>query len=126
MFLYLQLLVLVVLVYLDQYLGVSKEYITTVMWWDIPLHILGGLWLGFLFLYCAGLFRIKVHILHCILFACAIGAVWEVFEYVNHIGGSVFMSYRVDTVKDLADDMIGGALAGLCAQGIYWMQSWRK
>lgn len=113
--LYVQCLVLVVLVFLDVYLGIGQGFYWTIWWWDIPAHILGGLWAGLFGAWLGILYGRRLSVAQCMLFALAVGVGWEVFEYVAHIGGSPFMPYWIDTGKDLLDDGIGGFIAGLVA-----------
>ena len=114
--LFLQAIVLIVIAVLDIYFGLEQRYFWTISWWDIPLHILGGLWAGLFVVWTSLILNIRVSILRCVLLALAIGAGWELFEYVAQLGGSVFMSYPLDTVKDLFNDMVGGAIAGYIAK----------
>ena len=106
----LSLLILSVLTPLVVVLGIEKGYFLTIWWWDIPMHILGGAWVA-----CASAYftfgRVRMTLLLCILAAFSVGVLWELFEYIVHIGGSVFMSYAADTAKDVLDDCIGGAVA---------------
>ncbi len=96
---------------LDIYFGVGQSYFWTIWWWDILLHVLGGVWAGLFGAWVAGFFGIRATFIQCILFALVIGVGWEIFEYINGLGDSVFMSYTADTIKDLFDDTLGGAFA---------------
>lgn len=109
--LYLQLLIVAIIGFLDIYLGIGKEYFLTVWWWDIILHILGGLWVGLATAWALVSLDKHVHLLLCVAAALTIGIAWEVFEYAAHMGGSIFMSYPLDTTKDILDDSLGGILA---------------
>ena len=106
-----QAVVVAIIGVLDIYFGVGQSYFWTIWWWDILLHVLGGIWAGLLGAWVAGFFGIRITLMRCILFALAIGVGWEIFEYVNGLDGSIFMSYTADTVKDMSDDILGGALA---------------
>lgn len=114
----LQLIVLVLVAVLDIHFGIGEMYFWRIWWWDILMHMLGGLWVGLVFAYAATYTPYRVSVIHCIIAAFAVGAGWEVFEYVFHMGGSVFMSYPLDTAKDLFDDAVGGALAGLVVRRV--------
>ena len=114
--LFLQAIVLVVIAVLDIYFGLEQRYFWTISWWDIPLHILGGLWVGLFGAWALLILNIRVSVMQCIMAALLIGGAWELFEYAAGLGGSVFMSYRLDTAKDLFDDMVGGAIAGYIAK----------
>jgi hypothetical protein len=82
--------------------------------YDIFMHILGGIGIGL-----AVSAAVKLHgdkIVHkrwvIIIGVLLIGIIWEFFEAYYDITGSPLWStpYYVDTVKDLIDDMIGGAI----------------
>lgn len=113
--LYAQAATLIVLAPLHLYFGMQLRFFWKISWWDIPLHILGGMWAGFFCMWVARYFYRRLTLTHVILGAFLIGVGWEVFEYVLGIGGSPFMSYPVDTAKDLFDDIVGGFLAGVIA-----------
>ena len=118
MLLYLQLAVLSLICFLYVYLGMGYDYFVSLPWWDVLLHVLGGIWLGFFYYWVNALFKIRSSLVYCIFFVFAVGIGWEVFERALHIGGSVFMSYRVDTIKDLLDDCMGGLLGAVVARNV--------
>jgi magnesium-transporting ATPase (P-type) len=80
-------------------------------WFDIPMHILGGLMVGlFTFILCryqkwsessrnilAGVFLV--------------GISWEILEVALRVVTMGTESYALDTCKDLLDDIIGGILS---------------
>lgn len=113
----LQLIVLALVAYLDVHYGLGERFYWRFWWWDILLHMLGGVWVGLASGWLFFLFGMQPSIRSCALAALTIGIGWEVFEYVTHTGGSVFMSYPVDTAKDLLDDVLGGIGAGLLFKG---------
>ena len=97
-------------------------------WFDIPMHMLGGAWLGLLFFY---LFeeRHKVmppgssgflRVFASLGFVALIGIGWELFEYWNGAflaqqfpWGGGRGEYYFDSLLDLVDDLIGGLAAAL-------------
>ena len=88
------------------YLGVTG--------YDIFMHILGGMGIGLLL---AGLIRsLRPGMARprtaIILGVLLVGLGWELFEIYYDLIGYPFGTtpYYIDTVKDLIDDMIGGAL----------------
>lgn len=107
----LQFLVAVLIVVLDIHFGIDQMYFWSVWWWDVLMHVLGGVWAGLFGAWCMRTLGYRVSLSGCVLAAFSIGLAWEIFEYVFDIGGSVFMSYPVDTAKDIIDDSIGGILA---------------
>jgi hypothetical protein len=115
MLLYAQLLILLVLAILNTWFGIVKSAYTLIWWWDIPTHLLGGIWVGLFAAWFLQKRDKKFTVLKCAAAALAVGIVWEIFEYHFGIGGSAFMGYWEDTIKDVTMDVIGGAAAGLGA-----------
>lgn len=112
--LYLQLVVVAIIAFLDIYYGLDRMYFWTLWWYDIPMHILGGVWAGLFFAWAALFLDIQPSWRVFVLGAFVVGLGWEALEYFFHMGGNIYMSYPLDTAKDMLDDCIGGALA-------YWL-----
>ncbi len=97
----------------------SYFYWYSAMWWfDIPMHIMGGMFLGLL---AGALFFKKIRTLSnkealvvILLFVLIVGLGWEVFEYVVQtiIKGQQLASIP-DSVKDMVMDLLGGLLTSL-------------
>ena len=118
MLLYFQLIAVALLGVVNLYFGVAREFYVTIWWWDIPAHFIGGVWAGFLGAWFIIHWKRRLSIFECAMFALFVGILWEIFEYVNGVGGSAgpFMGYWLDTIKDLIMDTLGGALAGYIAR----------
>ena len=91
------------------------------LWWfDIPMHMLGGLWIALTSLvvyYHMGFHRhdrsVSFVVTAMLAATLIVGIFWEVFEFsVAHFvklnDNGVF-----DTLKDLLDDMIGAVIASV-------------
>src|SRR3954470_18605520 len=87
-----QLGVLGILVVWHIMLGLGLELYWKLWWWDIIAHMLGGLWVALGAAWVAASFGQRISILNCVLAALGVGIAWEVFEYVNGLQGSPFMS----------------------------------
>lgn len=90
------------------------------IWWlDIPVHILSGAWVALVMLvlyYHADNVGRKDHTtLFVVLFALSssliIGLMWEVYEFVVDRAMAGSNLQLGDTLKDLCDDLVGGAAA---------------
>jgi hypothetical protein len=100
--------------------GSSRSWYFTKWWFDVVLHFLGGFWLFTTFLHISN--RIKTDtlrkqsslnvFLYGMVFVITIGVLWEVFEYVLGVAMTKG-NYLFDTLSDLANDVLGGALAAL-------------
>jgi len=87
-------------------------------WLDIPMHFIGGVWLGLLGLWLwnhtaylsrfRAQFRIS-NILIVFVFGIAIGLVWEAFEYIvwKYSGKPFPLEYATDSTLDLFMDTLG-------------------
>ncbi len=124
MLLYAQLVVLALLGVLDIWLGIYQGVYFTIWWWDIPAHFLGGVWVGLFAAWFLQKRDRRFTIARCALAALAIGIGWEIFEYCFDLGGSDFMGYWADTLKDLSMDAAGGAIAAAVA--LLERKIWRK
>lgn len=90
------------------------------IWWlDIPMHIIGGFWIGLaaLAIYFSGKHALPISgswysVLTVSLCATLIvGVGWEVFEWgVDWINGMVHLDI-VDTLADIGNDLIGALIA---------------
>ena len=79
------------------------------------MHFLGGVWAGLFAAWLLQRYKKRFLIIQCAAIALSIGVCWEIFEFAFGIGGSLFMSYWADTIKDLCMDTLGGVVAGAIA-----------
>src|SRR5438477_12918460 len=105
MLLYAQLCILIVLVIMNVWLGIAKGVYGMLWWWDIPTHFLGGVWVGLFAAWFLQKRDREFTVARCAAAALSVGVVWEIFEYHFGIGGSAFMPYWVDTLKDIVMDV---------------------
>jgi hypothetical protein len=84
-------------------------------WFDIPMHVLGGMAIGAFLL---AFFNVRRTALY---FSCMLVVVigWELFEYFGHISTGQ-PGYWTDTVKDMADGMIGAAITYFLTRRPLW------
>jgi hypothetical protein len=118
-------LVVTIFIYLSIFAGETLSFYHTFWWWDIMLHAMSGFILaliGFMIVYAITLYT-KTKMTPIIVaiftfsFALAIGAIWEIFEWVVDLifktqmqGGSLF-----DTMFDLVLDTIGAVIISILA-----------
>ncbi|PIE13092.1 MAG: hypothetical protein CSA70_07475 [Rhodobacterales bacterium] len=105
------------------FLGEVFDFYTRFWWWDIAMH--GGSAVGFgligfvlVFMMFQGDRFVASHgaiAFFAFCFALAMGAMWEVFEFVmDHIFGlNMQKSGLMDTMGDMIVDMIGAALGAV-------------
>lgn len=82
----------------------------SIWWWDIPMHITGGVLAGLIGAWFASVLGYRVSYLSIFTGVIVLGVAVEVVEYLLDFTHSPFMSYPVDIVKDMIDDLIGGAI----------------
>jgi len=116
-------IIIVAFIYTAIFLGEVHSYYTKFFWWDIVLHAISSMvfgFIGFLILYvlydkkkiAASPLTIAVF---SFTFAVAIGALWEIFEFVmdSTIGLNMQKSGLVDTMWDLIVDSIGALVTSV-------------
>jgi xanthine/uracil permease len=88
--------------------------------YDIFMHILGGVGIGFFVYGLMQTFHIRLHnkFTTVVLGTLALAFVWELIEIYYNIAGYPLWTkpYYIDTVKDLIDGCIGGTVAFLFAR----------
>lgn len=116
------------------FLGEIRSYYERIWWWDIALHTSSGLLLGivgFLLVYVLNeSSRIDLHMrprfvaLFAFLFAVAVGAVWEIFEFsMDRIFGLRMQKPMLGDPSGLTDtmwDLIVDTFGALAISGLGW------
>lgn len=123
-------------IFAAQYLGELKAYYYKFWWWDIMLHTLSGVilgFIGFLLVYILNKEE-KVDVmlspffmaLFAFTFALAFGALWEIFEFSmdTFFGLNMQKSGLVDTMWDLIVDSAGAFVS--CIYGYIYEKRRRK
>lgn len=124
-------LVAVLFAFVTLFLGEVRDFYELYWWWDLAIHFSSGLLLGllgFMLVYMMNENKsVELHMrpsfiaLFAFLFAVAIGAVWELFEFgVDQTLGTTMQKPRAgdpsgltDTMWDLAVDLTGAAIVSL-------------
>jgi len=91
--------------------GLEFDLFFSVWWLDILMHFLGGVWAGYAVIWVSRRIGLRLSFMHIVILVLAIGVAWELFEYMNDLTYSSFMSYPKDTVKDIVVDVVGGIAA---------------
>ena len=97
------------------FLALKYSIYYTYLWFDMPVHILGGMSVAFGY---AALPFFNIHLsnkyttlFHYVLFVLFIGLVWEIFEYIFGISiASPLDDFVTDTFIDFVMDAIGAVL----------------
>lgn len=129
-------------VFATLFLGEVRQFYLKIWWWDIALHTSSGFLLGILGLLLVYLLNENAHIdlsmrprfvaLFAFLFAVAVGALWEIFEFsMDQLFGANMQkpmlgdpSGLTDTMWDLIVDTLGAAIISLT--GWWYMRTGKR
>ncbi len=109
-----RLLLLILSIFLLNYLAMSFYWYSSIWYFDMIMHFLGGIWLGLAFIWLFKIEKISFKlILKIILGVLLISILWEVFEIIldKNITGNSFNT--LDTISDISFDLAGGFFAVL-------------
>ena len=107
-----RLLLLIFFIFLLNYLAMNFYWYSSIWYFDMLMHFLGGFWLGLTFIWFFKIEKISSKtIFKIILEVLLISILWEVFEVVldKNITGNIFNV--LDTVSDILFDIAGGFFA---------------
>lgn len=122
------LLFLVLFVFISNKVAMNYDLFGIVWWFDMPMHFLGGIFLGFLVLFLIlfrNFFYKKEMSLATLFLRCVVGVLffsvgWEIFEK----GIDTFITFKsfnlLDTASDIFFDLAGGISAFLYAIIFYF------
>lgn len=110
--------ILVIFIWLINTLANKFYWYSAMIWFDIPMHILGGIFLslisGAIFFKKLKSFSTKEKMVFILLFVLMVGIGWEIFEYVTQaIIKGVQLANFPDSIKDLLMDVVGGVIGFL-------------
>ncbi|GAB1267735.1 hypothetical protein NBRC116493_09880 [Aurantivibrio infirmus] len=130
----------VIFIFSSLFLGEIRSYYDKIWWWDIVLHTSSGLLLGifgFLLVYILNeneradlSMRPRFVALFACLFAIAVGAVWEIFEFImDQFFNTNMQKAMLDDPSGLTDtmwDLIVDTLGAITISGFGWWYMERK
>jgi hypothetical protein len=107
-----RLISLILLIFLLNFLAMKFYWYLSIWYFDMPMHFLGGIWLGLASIY---FFPLKDNSLKSIFkiffIVLLVGVGWEVFEIlVNKFTVQDPFNF-LDTVSDICFDLAGGLFA---------------
>lgn len=125
----------VIFIFASFYLGEVQDFYQRFWWWDIALHVSAGLLmgiLGFLLVYVLNESkRAELHMtpgfiaFFAFVFAVAIGAIWEIFEFgMDQLAGTTMQKPMMGDLSGLTDTMWDMIVNTLGASVISFM-GWR-
>lgn len=128
-------IIILLFIFAANYLGELNQFYEKFWWWDIMLHTLSGIiigFIGFMLIYILNKEK-KVNVnlspgfmvLFAFCFAVSMGALWEIYEFsVDSLFGLHTQNGSlVDTMTDLIVDTLGALLASFYG---YMYEKYRK
>ncbi len=107
-----RLIFLIFFIFLLNYLAMKFYWYSSIWYFDMPMHFLGGFWLGLasLYFFPSKNFSFKA-VLKVFLIVLFVGLSWEIFEIIidRVITGDLFNT--LDTLSDICFDLSGGLFA---------------
>jgi len=108
------LVILLLVLFLHLY-GMAENLYIKIWYYDIILHILGGMGIALSVYSVINIFNIdflKKRIWSIVALSFVGGLAWELFEVLYSLTGSELWSkpYYIDTIKDLFDDTLGALI----------------
>lgn len=128
-------LIMLVFVFLAQYLGEIKRFYLKLWWWDLLLHAIFGSYAVIIALHSIkGIIKKNVEIskqrfiafkkIFSFAFSIALGALWELFEFIADY------FFNTDMIKggieDTATDLLVISLSAFITAEIYYYQNSKK
>lgn len=112
------MLALVWLIFILNTLAFEHYWYWIYEWFDIPMHFLGGFWVGGTIIWILGTFLKRRfastrggYLLSVVGLAMVIGLLWELFEFSIDTFITFHMNDIIDTLSDLSMDFLGATVA---------------
>ncbi|OGI71124.1 hypothetical protein A3B84_02825 [Candidatus Nomurabacteria bacterium RIFCSPHIGHO2_02_FULL_35_13] len=107
-----RLVLFIFLIFLLNYLAMKFYWYSSIWYLDMPMHFLGGVWLGLAYIYVFLPTDDSLKSIFKIFFAVLfVGIGWEVFEILIDIFITGDSFIFLDTSSDIFFDFAGGAFA---------------
>ena len=103
---------LIFVIFFINYLAMTFHWYSSIWWFDMPMHFLGGLWVGILFIWIFYGKKLDFSLIFKIIISVfLIGIFWEIFEIVVNNFTLADPFNLLDTISDVCFDVAGGAFA---------------
>ena len=125
--------IIIIFIYAGLFLGELRKWYVLFWWWDIMLHTISSIVLGLIGFLIIHILDSEKRIdlkmsprfvaMFAFVFAVAIGAIWEIFEFMmdNMLGLNMQRSGLMDTMGDLIIDTTGALF--ISTIGYLWIKS---
>ncbi|MFZ2072529.1 MAG: hypothetical protein WA101_03710 [Minisyncoccia bacterium] len=103
---------LIIVIFALNYIAMKFYWYSSIWWFDMPMHLLGGFWVGLAVIYLLSLKEFNLSfILKVLIGVLFIGFFWEIFEILVDKNISQNPFNTLDTVSDMFFDLAGGGLS---------------
>ena len=103
---------LIFLIFIFNYLATYFYWYSSIWYFDMIMHFIGGVWLGFFSIYLFKINNLNLKLVFKILFfLLCVGVGWEIFEIIINNFTIRDDFNLLDTSSDLFFDMAGGMFA---------------
>lgn len=117
----LKILIVIVGIFLVNFLAMKFHWYSIVWWFDMPMHAIGGLWVALTALYIykyrkttlEDISRPNKMLAVALVSVFVVGVLWEVFEFGTETIGTVDIANPIDSISDICFDLAGGILGSL-------------
>lgn len=93
-------------------LAIKFHWYSSIWYFDMPMHFLGGFWIGLLLFWLFPLEKVSLGVcLKIILGVLLVGIFWEIFEILVDKSITLNPFNRLDTLSDLFFDLTGSIFA---------------
>lgn len=103
---------LILFIFVLNLIAMKFYWYFSIWWFDMPMHLLGGLWLGLVFIWFLRLKDLSFStIVKIILGVLLIGIAWEVFEII--VNKTIIQNpfNTLDTISDVCFDLAGAFIS---------------
>ncbi|HNW71511.1 MAG TPA: hypothetical protein PKZ36_02590 [Candidatus Paceibacterota bacterium] len=107
-----RIILFILFIFVLNFLAMKFYWYSSIWWFDMPMHLLGGFWIGITLIWFLSLKNLSLkNVIIVILGVLLVGIGWEIFEISvdKIVTGNVFNV--LDTMSDICFDLSGGFLS---------------
>lgn len=103
---------IIIFIFAINYIAMKFYWYSSIWYFDMPMHFLGGFWVGLACIYIFSLkdfnFKFILKVLICVFL---IGFFWEIFEILVDKSITQNLFNTLDTLSDMFFDLAGGSVS---------------
>jgi hypothetical protein len=103
---------LILFIFVLNLIAMKFYWYLSIWWFDMPMHLLGGLWLGLVFILFLKTKDLSFNnIIKIILGVLLVGVAWEMFEVIVNKATIQNPFNTLDTISDVCFDLAGAFIS---------------